>query len=324
MKSPKYFSSILMLQLLIGYLLMAMLPLAGCADPKNNNLVDAGPNDSLSNNEPIRLTLPLAFQLPHEVRETSGLVFYNGKLWTHNDSNHLPVLYAIDTATAEVVQRVTLSNAQNVDWEEITMDDAYLYIGDFGNNRGTRTNLGIYRIRLDQLPQSGDASIQADFIAFTYPDQTSYIQSNVHNFDCEAFIAYNSNLYLFSKNRGDQQTKLYRVPAQPGSYTAELLDTFDSKGLITGSAYHVEKNEIVLVGYVNQIWTPFIWVLYDFEAPDFFGGKFKRINLINMFDTQIEGVCYYKGKRLFISSEERPGNPARVFRFTTIPITGIE
>ena len=31
--------------------------------------------------------------LPEEVRETSGLFFHNGRLWTHNDSGGKPILY---------------------------------------------------------------------------------------------------------------------------------------------------------------------------------------------------------------------------------------
>ena len=49
-------------------------------------------------------------ELPAEVSENSGLFFHNGRLWTHNDSGGKPVLYALDTTTFEVVQRLTLMN----------------------------------------------------------------------------------------------------------------------------------------------------------------------------------------------------------------------
>ncbi len=294
----------------------------GCTDPHATNFdLFAVENDGSCNYRPVILTPPFAFELPHEVRETSGLVFHNNLLWTHNDSNHEPILYALDTATAAVVQRIQIANGSNVDWEEITKDETYLYIGDFGNNAGARKDLRIYRVHLNQLPDSGDAAIEAEIINFSYPDQTDFSRSRTHNFDCEAFIAFNGHLYLFSKNRGDQQTKLYRLPAEPGTYVAELMDVFDSKGLITASAYNAEHNEITLIGYVNQIWTPFMWLLYDFEGDDFFGGNKRRIDLINLVTTQTEGVCYLDDKNLLISSEESKTFSARVFRFNTGPYT---
>ncbi len=294
----------------------------GCTDPKAINFSSsATENDGSCNYLPIVVTPTFAFELPAEVRETSGLVFFDNLLWTHNDSGHLPVLYALDTATNEIVRRLTLSNAKNVDWEEITMDDNYLYIGDFGNNAGARKNLVIYRLKLEKLLAKADTSVTAEKIYFSYPDQESFERSRTHNFDCEAFIAHDGNLYLFTKNRGDQQTKLYRLPALPGEYVAEYLDSFDSKGLITASAYNAEANELVLLGYVNQVWTPFMWILYDFEAPDFFGGNKRRIDFINLVTTQTEGICYVEGKELMISAEQSPTFSARAFRFSTAPYT---
>ena len=51
-------------------------------------------------------------ELPKEINETSGLFFHNGRLWTHNDSGGKPILFALDTTTFEIVQKVKLSHAQ--------------------------------------------------------------------------------------------------------------------------------------------------------------------------------------------------------------------
>ena len=83
--------------------------------------------------------------LPDTVSETSGLIFHNGKLITHNDSGGRPELYEIDTTSLEITRTVTIENIENIDWEDIAQDDTHIYIGDFGNNGGDRTDLKIYK-----------------------------------------------------------------------------------------------------------------------------------------------------------------------------------
>ena len=90
--------------------------------------------------------LNLVTGLNDTLNGTSGLILLNGKIITHNDSGILPNLYEIDSLTGLISRTIHVSNAQNVDWEDITADDNYIYIGDFGNNNGTRTDLKIYRI----------------------------------------------------------------------------------------------------------------------------------------------------------------------------------
>ena len=38
-----------------------------------------------------------------------------------------------------------MSNIKNTDWEEISQDKDFIYIGDIGNNSGNRDDLKIYR-----------------------------------------------------------------------------------------------------------------------------------------------------------------------------------
>jgi hypothetical protein len=66
--------------------------------------------------------------------ESSGLEYCRGKLWSHNDSGGQPQIYSIDPATGAILQTITLKGITNVDWEDLTADGYYLYIGDVGNN----------------------------------------------------------------------------------------------------------------------------------------------------------------------------------------------
>ncbi|MDP2723422.1 MAG: T9SS type A sorting domain-containing protein [Bacteroidales bacterium] len=242
---------------------------------------------------------PLRYLLPKEVEETSGLAYFHGRLWTINDSGGLPVVYGLDTLTGEVVQRISIGNATNRDWESLAQDDEYLYIGDFGNNSGNRDDLIIYKVPLSGFPLTGDIEVPAVKISFTYEDyQGSVEKKKENNFDCEAFISVDDSLYLFSKNWGNQQTRLYRLPKTPGNFSAKLVATFESRGLITGADIDRTTGEIILTGYTNKSWMPFLWILSDYTDHQFFAGNKRRIDMLNMPATQVEAIVFthpYKG-----------------------------
>lgn len=288
----------------------------GCTDPRALNF---NPSASVNNGScayPVTVANPpFRFELPQQVKETSGLLWFNGKLWTFNDSGGNPVLYALDTITGAVVQQITVTNVSNDDWEDITMDDQYIYIGDFGNNDGTRTNLAIYKVLKSSIPINGNSGVQATSIKFSYEDQTEFIKSKNHNFDCEAVIAAGDSLYLFTKNRADQHCHIYSLPKSPGTFQARRKARFNTNGLITGADYHPVTKHIVLTGYTQKTYVPFVWLLFDFEDNNFFGGNKRRIELANLFTTQIEGVAFNGLFKVVISAEKSPTFNARVFDF---------
>jgi hypothetical protein len=300
-------------------------PLTGCSDPMAANYQPAAERDDGSCVYPVTTHTPsFAFELPDEVHETSGLLFFDTRLWTFNDRGGAPVLYAIDRSRGTVVQRVRLVNVRNHDWEDIARDDAYLYVGDFGNNVGTRTNLAVYKVPLAALPNEGDAKVQAEIIRFSYPDQVSFQRSRTHNFDCEAMIAAGDFLYLFSKNRGDGRTNMYRIPKRPGNWIAELQGHFNSGGLVTGADYNEEYNEVILTGYrrVRKEYLPFLWLLFDFEGHDFLEGNKRRIELVDLKASQIEGVTYITGRDVVLSAEAGASVKAMAYRLNTAIWTG--
>jgi hypothetical protein len=60
-----------------------------------------------------------------DLDETSGLVFYNDKIITHNNSGNEGNLYEISGTTGTIIRTVTITNSTNVDWEDITQDASY-------------------------------------------------------------------------------------------------------------------------------------------------------------------------------------------------------
>lgn len=250
------------------------------------------------------------------VDETSGLTWAFGRLWTHNDSGGDPELYALDTVTGMIVQKLVLRNAVHTDWEDITAGNGKIFIGDFGNNTGNRTDLRIYVVDSAQWNGPVD-SADAQVIYFSYADQSDFSGSNpAHNFDCEAMTFYNDTITLFTKNHGNLWTKRYKIPAIPGTYVALPVDSFAVNGLITG-ACQWSDSLVVLCGYEPPLYQPFIWFFREFQPGLVFSGHKRRLELgtvINM--GQMEGVTLTSLHRGFLSSERvnQLGIPARLYR----------
>lgn len=250
--------------------------------------------------------------LPEEIKESSGLLFWNGSLWTHNDSGNANVLYRLSPTDGSLQGEVRIENAANTDWEDLAQDDNYFYIGDFGNNNGTRKNLRIYRIPKSELSRD---EVTADLIFFNFPDQTDFTsRPKAHNFDCEAMTACDGQLFLFSKNHLDLQCRLYQLPANPGTYEATLLQSFDTKGLITGADLDLNKNTLYLSGYFKtDRYRPFLWVFSDFPNTDFWQGTATQINL-DVF-RKTEGISFWEGRKCYITSEGRSVGEETLYSF---------
>ena len=182
-----------------------------------------------------------------EVKESSGFeLAEDGNLWTHADGGNAPVLYKVKP-TGELLQTLDIPHTTNQDWEDLTKDgEGYIYIGDFGNNENRRRNLRIFRVK-----ESDPA--QVDTITFTYADQKAFPPSKADwNFDCEAFFYFKENLYLFSKNRGTTGlVKMYKIPAKPGAYQAQVADSLPIASRITAADISPDGQTMVLLGYGN-------------------------------------------------------------------------
>jgi hypothetical protein len=278
---------------------------SGCPDPQATNYNPAATaNDGSCQYAPTTSALPLKTQLADEVAETSGLLYTGGKLWTLNDSGNTPVLFRIDSTNGRVVQQVRLSNAANVDWEDLTADAKYVYVGDFGNNTGNRRDLRILRVAQADLG-SAATTATAEEINFSYPDQTDFTpRPNQHNYDCEAFFFANDSLHLFTKNWVDLQTRYYTVPARPGAHVAHLKSTFNVNGLVTAAARNAAGTVTGLLGYNAHDGATFVWLLSGYRGTGFLQANKRRIELPNALLTgQVEGLCFVGNTRAFVSNE---------------------
>lgn len=240
-------------------------------------------------------------ELNQDVKETSGLINLNGEIWTHNDSGDDPILYQINTSNDNIIRTVEIVNATNEDWEDIAADENFVYIGDFGNNYGDRTDLCIYKINRNVLAESDE--VYAEIIHFSYSDQVSWEPNhNNHNFDCEAMVSFGNNLYLFSKNWLDKQTRCYQLSKQSGTHIAEYQSTFDIDCLVTGGEMLTTPNRLILIGY-NSSGGSYTRIFEGFSGSDFFSGSNTKLIWTSL--TQIEGVCEAnETNKIYVSSEE--------------------
>ena len=186
------------------------------------------------------------FTLPEAVQKTSGLIFYNNKVITHNDSGDTTNLYEIDTLSGAIVRTIHINNVSHIDWEDIAQDEDYIYIADIGNNNGNRQDLKIYRILKSDYNSFN--SVSAETISFSYEDQTDFNERpNNTNFDAEAIGILDSNIVIFTKNWIDLQTNAYVIPKTIGTHIAQKESSYNSQGLITGASFSGDR--IILSGY---------------------------------------------------------------------------
>tara|TARA_B110000008_G_scaffold154361_1_gene155381 strand:- start:56 stop:1186 length:1131 start_codon:yes stop_codon:yes gene_type:complete len=260
--------------------------------------------------------LSIVTQLSDLVDESSGLVFLNNNLITFNDSGGSNSLYEIDVFNGEVIRTVDIINATNNDWEDISVDSEYIYIGDFGNNYGNRQDLLIYKISISDFLNSANNSVYAEEINFSYSDQINF-QSNPYNsnFDAESIISLNDSLYVFTKNWVDGKSNVYSISKNAGNYIASKIDSVDAQGLITAAEYNINSNTVTLLGYDTD--SPFIIELSNFNESNFSQGLISKFPLTvpETSSIQTEGLTnidnYY-----YISAEDYLGNPQVLYRIS--------
>lgn len=255
--------------------------------------------------------------LPQQVFETSGLLAYNGRLITHNDSGNAPELYELDPNTLQITRTVIISNVANTDWEDLAQDDNFIYIGDFGNNNGDRQDLRILKIAKTDYDSSD--TVSAETINFLYEDQTDFTTAENSDFDAEAFFSLGDDLIVLTKQWQQNGTVAYSVPKLPGAFLAERLDSYQVNGLVTGATYDEVNNQLSLVGY-SQFLFPFYVLIENVQNSAIFNGTKTKTNLA-IGQAQVEAITLLSDEQFYITSEEFSNpplvnSPSRLFTFT--------
>jgi hypothetical protein len=170
----------------------------GCTDPLANNYNSSAIiNDGSCTYPPYVITPISTINLPSIINETSGLVLDGDSIWTHNDDSDIN-LYRCSVKDIGYTA-FPLKGSENIEWEDMSSDDIYFYMGDFGNNSaGNRTDLRVLRVKKADIMKG---SMSIDTIRFTYEDQiiNGSQTANTTDFDCEAMTVIGDSIVLFSK-----------------------------------------------------------------------------------------------------------------------------
>lgn len=237
--------------------------------------------------------------------EISGIEFdKDGNLWAINDSGNSTEIHQIDS-TGHIYRSVEITNAKNIDWEDLTQDDfGHFFIGDFGNNSNKRRDLTIYKIENPIDLKSTET--EAEIIRFKFGDQDlGNNNDSIKNFDMEAFIFYRGRLYLFTKNRTkpfDGYTNLYRMEDYASNQKAQKVSRFKTckagkyQCWITGAAISPNRKTLALLGS-NRI-----WIFKNWKGDDFFSGEVSDIDLGLI--TQKEAITFMNDSLLVIADEK--------------------
>jgi uncharacterized protein YjiK len=226
------------------------------------------------------------------VPESSGLAPANSgqSYFSFGDDGNSPTLYEI-SGTGQLVRTLQVP-ATNTDWESLSRDGrGNYYIGDCGNNESMRRDLKIYKFR-------PDAPTSVGTIAFTYPDQNEFPpKKKQRNFDCEASLWHDGQVWLFTKDRGqDRSSKVYTVPDQPGTYTAKAVTSLAIPGQVTDAALRADGHRLVLLGRGE------LFILDGNSWAEILKAKPRQVSLTGAGQT--EGAVFKDDNTLLISTEQ--------------------
>ncbi len=245
-------------------------------------------------------SLKKQFDLPDELAENSGIIFYDSLIWTFNDYQHEAAIYGLDLDNGQVVRTVYFAQTENIDWEDITQDEYFIYVGDFGNNSGDRDDLAIYKIAKSLINKEIEQVVHPIKILFHYEDQTDF-DPNYHetSFDCEAIIVKGDSLLLFTKDWVRNTSTIYSIPKFQGNYEAKKSGRINSNGLVTGA--DDSSGRTVLCGYQGYI--PFVISILHGDTLSISNAPRTHFKLYDHTGYQLEGIGFFND-RIYLTAEK--------------------
>ncbi len=231
----------------------------------------------LPNKDEVKLK-PFAKIQFKEINESSGIVksrIFDDLYWTLNDSGDEARIFAIRQdgslhvpEWAEEYHGLSIPDAVNIDWEDISTDNnGNLYIGACGNNGNARKDLSIYIVKEPNV-YNVLATRFFEKIDFYFPEQKKF-PPKMRNYDCEAIFTANDKIYVLTKHRSDKNTCLYRFDSMDTDKKNALtkLSEITIGGRVTAADCSKDGKKLVVLTYNN------VWLFEVDKGDDFFNGK---------------------------------------------------
>nr|WP_199000005.1 SdiA-regulated domain-containing protein [Flavobacterium sp. ASV13] len=256
------------------------------------------------------------YSLPKKLKEVSGITYFpeTNMIYTLEDSGNKNAIYALNVK-GKIAKTITITNATNVDWEDITKDkNENIYIGDFGNNDNERKDLCIYKIAKNQLNK--DQAVAEYKISFSYPEQTEFPPKKKELFyDVESFFELNGYFYLFTKNRSkgfDGTAFIYKIKNAAGTQKAVRIGEFKTCDnynhcVLTSATISPDGKKVVLLSHDNIV------VFKGYKGDLFHKGSQTEISL-NHF-SQKEAIVFKDNNTLLIADEKSNKIGGNVYEF---------
>ncbi|WP_119792501.1 SdiA-regulated domain-containing protein [Flavobacterium anhuiense] len=256
------------------------------------------------------------YSLPKKLKEVSGITYFpeTKTLYTLEDSGNKNAIYAIDS-NGKLTKTITISNATNVDWEDITKDKAgNIYIGDFGNNDNERRDLCIYKVAKNQL--NNEVAKTEYKISFSYPEQKEFPPKKKEMFyDVEGFFEQGGYFYLFTKNRSkgfDGTAFIYKIKNAAGTQKAVRIGEFKTCNnynhcVLTSATISPDGKKVALLSHDKVL------LFKNFKGDLFHKGTQTEISL-NHF-SQKEAIVFKDNNTLLIADEKTNKIGGKVYEF---------
>lgn len=261
--------------------------------------------------------LKTLYSLPKKLKEVSGITYFpqTNLIYTLEDSGNKNAIFAINSK-GKLEKTITISNATNVDWEDITKDkNDNIYIGDFGNNDNERRDLCIYKINKNQLNK--DVASAEYKISFSYPEQTEFPPKKKELFyDVEGFFEHGGYFYLFTKNRSkgfDGTAFIYKIKNASGTQKALKIGEFKTCNnynhcVLTSATISPDGKKVVLLSHDKIV------LFKGYKGDLFHKGTQTEISLDHF--SQKEAIVFKDNNTLLIADEKTNKVGGNVYEFS--------